>query len=437
MLNPKGQQMKNPIQPDCCDTSGFAPEHLNQSCFCITLDRNELGRELDTAASEPGFHDRIAANQPHLFSNVPVFLPARALMAMQDIVAAIEQVAQIPSYKATVLGWAPPIAQHDLGPQGALMGYDFHLSDEAPKLIEVNTNAGGAFLNALLAQAQTLCCAGRVHVADDSLVAGFEAAVIAMFRAEWQRQRDAAPLRRIAIVDDAPQDQYLYPEFVLAQQTLARHGMDALICDPQTLTFRDGGLYFGDLLVDLVYNRLVDFTLSEPRHAALRAAYQASAVVVTPNPHTHALLAHKRNLTVLSDPVALAAIGVPPTLAARLQSIPQTRLVTPENAAALWQDRRQLFFKPVSGHGGKAVYRGDKLTKSVWADITQADYVAQAMATPSTRMIQLDGVPTPRKVDLRLYTYAAHPLLVAARVYQGQTTNFRTPGGGFAPVLTV
>jgi hypothetical protein len=27
--------------------------------------------------------------------------------------------------------------------------------------------------------------------------------------------------------------------------------------------------------------------------------------------------------------------------------------------------------------------------------------------------------------------------LIAARLWQGQTTNFRTPGGGFAPVLTV
>jgi len=27
-------------------------------------------------------------------------------------------------------------------------------------------------------------------------------------------------------------------------------------------------------------------------------------------------------------------------------------------------------------------------------------------------------------------------LLYAARMYQGQTTNFRTPGGGFAPVFT-
>lgn len=39
------------------------------------------------------------------------------------------------------------------------MGYDFHLGEDGPRLIEVNTNAGGAFLNALLARAQRACCA--------------------------------------------------------------------------------------------------------------------------------------------------------------------------------------------------------------------------------------------------------------------------------------
>lgn len=429
--------MTDAVQPHSCGTSEFAHEHLNQTCFCITLDPRELSQALDTASGQPGFRDRIAANQPHLFSNVPVFLPAPALHAMQDVVAAIEEVAQIPSYRASVMGWAPAIAHLDHGPQGALMGYDFHLSDEAPKLIEVNTNAGGAFLNALLAQAQTLCCVERVNVANEDLAEMFEAAVIAMFRAEWQRQRGMAPLRRIAIVDDVPMDQYLYPEFVLAQKLLARHGIDAVICDPQVLSLREGGLFLGNLPVDLVYNRLVDFTLAEPNHSALSDAYATGAVVVTPNPNNHAMLAHKRNLTILSNPSALADLGVSPALVARLHSIPQTRMVTPENADQLWQTRRQLFFKPVSGHGGKAVYRGDKLTKSVWADITRTDYVAQALASPSQRMILLDGVPTPRKVDVRLYTYAAQPLLVAARIYQGQTTNFRTPGGGFAPVLLV
>ena len=159
--------------------------------------------------------------------------------------------------------------------------------------------------------------------------------------------------------------------------------------------------------------------------------------MVTPNPHNHALLANKRNLTLLSDPVALDAFGLSAQMRQRLAGIPRTRLVSPENAEALWDGRKGLFFKPVSGHGSKAVYRGDKLTKSVWSDIARGDYVAQAFAAPGQRMIKLEGLPTARKMDVRLYTYEAQPLLVAARLYQGQTTNFRTPGGGFAPVLIV
>ncbi len=39
------------------------------------------------------------------------------------------------------------------------------------------------------------------------------------------------------------------------------------------------------------------------------------------------------------------------------------------------------------------------------------------------------------KVDVRNYAYDGTVQLLAARLYQGQTTNFRTPGGGFAPVF--
>ena len=52
-------------------------------------------------------------------------------------------------------------------------------------------------------------------------------------------------------------------------------------------------------------------------------------------------------------------------------------------------------------------------------------------------MVRIDGVDTPRKMDVRLYTYRGQVLLAAARLYQGQTTNFRTEGGGFAPVLPI
>jgi len=40
------------------------------------------------------------------------------------------------------------------------------------------------------------------------------------------------------------------------------------------------------------------------------------------------------------------------------------------------------------------------------------------------------------KADVRCFASEAGVLLFAARLYQGQTTNMRTPGGGFAAVLT-
>ena len=96
-----------------------------------------------------------------------------------------------------------------------------------------------------------------------------------------------------------------------------------------------------------------------------------------------------------------------------------------------------MFFKPAGGHGSKAVYRGDKLTKGVWEEIIRGGYVAQEYAAPGERMIKLDGTPERRKTDVRLYNYDGQILLIAARLYQGQTTNFRTPGGGFAPVFAI
>ena len=41
-----------------------------------------------------------------------------------------------------------------------------------------------------------------------------------MFRNEWSLVRGDAPLKTIAIVDEQPESQYLYPEFLLAQKTV-------------------------------------------------------------------------------------------------------------------------------------------------------------------------------------------------------------------------
>ena len=168
-----------------------------------------------------------------------------------------------------------------------------------------------------------------------------------------------------------------------------------------------------------------------------RGADEDGAAVLTPTPHNHATLADKRNLTLLTDASRLRDWGVPETARADLARIPKAVLVTSDNADNLWQRRKSLFFKPVAGHGGKAVYRGDKLTRSTWVDILGAAYIAQDFAAPGERMIKLGDETVSRKVDVRLYTYAGQKLLAVARLYQGQTTNFRTEGGGFASVFFI
>lgn len=117
-----------------------------------------------------------------------------------------------------------------------------------------------------------------------------------------------------------------------------------------------------------------------------------------------------------------------------IAAVPSTELVTPENREAMWAARRQLFFKPAAGFGSKASYRGDKLTRRVWNEIAGGIYVAQEIVAPSERWVKSEADPL--KVDIRCYAYRGEALMYAARMYRGQTTNFRTPGGGFAPVVS-
>jgi hypothetical protein len=149
------------------------------------------------------------------------------------------------------------------------------------------------------------------------------------------------------------------------------------------------------------------------------------------------LYADKRNLTLLCDAAFLRETGIDEeAMATLLAAIPRTEIMTDANRGALWAKRRELFFKPAAGYGSKAAYRGDKLTKRVWEEMAQGTYVAQALVAPSERHVLGDPAPTALKADVRCYAYAGEIKLVAARLYQGQTTNFRTPGGGFAPVFT-
>ena len=401
---------------------------LNNDCQCVVLDKNALRNAL---SGVDGVYAMIVEERPHLLAESAVFVSRHDVDQQRALIAAVEKVVAMPSYQARVLASAPDIAGFIPKAHSVFFGYDFHLSANGSQLIEINTNAGGALINAVVARTQTACCGITATPSP-------EQAFVEMFINEWRAERGNVPLTTIAIVDENPQGQYMLPEFLLFRQLFGQHQIQAVICDPSALTLDGDGLKVDGVVIDLVYNRLTDFAFSDPANQVLRAAYLASAVVVTPHPRAHALYADKRNLALLTDADALQELGVDAeTRAILLAGIAHTAVVKPEAAETLWANRKQLFFKPAKGYGSKAAYRGDKLTQRVFAEILQQDYVAQQWVRPSERHLAVAGLATDFKLDLRHYVYQGQTQLLSARLYQGQTTNFRTPGGGFAQVLVV
>ncbi len=419
---------------DCAPRAPLTADQLNDTCFCVSVDPEALRRELERLLPGDATEGSLALSHPHLFASLPVYVPRSIIEQMASVIAAIEKVTALANYRSTVIGWAPEIARMDPGSLGGLLGFDFHLTADDAHLIEINTNPGGVLLTAILARAQRICMPTQMQSATD--LSSIEADVMRVIEAEWKQQRGPLPLKSIAIVDDSPSQQYLYPEFLLFQVLFQKHGYHAEICSPDALEYTDGQLRLHGEAVDMVYNRLTDFALEESRNSLLRAAYVAGEVVVSPNPHAHALYADKRNLILLCDSSFLAQAGASlQGIAVLAKSIPATQLVTSTNRDYLWAHRSRFFFKPAAGYGGKAAFRGDKLTRRVWDEIAAGTFIAQELVKPSERQTSSDSKPL--KVDIRCYAYQGKALSYAARMYQGQTTNFRTPFGGFAPVLTV
>jgi hypothetical protein len=229
---------------------------LNRDCRCISIDREALAREYARFSAAGGL-TRVPGDEATLFASVPVYLAPEQAQGMREIILAVERAAASPVYRARVLGNAKAIAAHEVATKSVFMGYDFHLSDEGPKLIEINTNAGGPLLNLLLAKAQRACC--NEAVVKQANLEQVEADFIESFRSEWRLARGTQELRTIAIVDDEPERQFLYPEFILFRELLRRAGYDASVVAADALRFESGALWHGEQKVDLVYNRLAVF----------------------------------------------------------------------------------------------------------------------------------------------------------------------------------
>ncbi len=405
---------------------------LNEACYCWPVERGDIVQTIIPQTPDVDMQ-ALLSERLHYFANTGSFISTTLLFEMTEQIQAIEEVIKLPTYREAVRRQNKNYADHDDRVNengqghtaGAFMGYDFHITEEGPRLIEINSNAGGAFI------------VNMIETALEASDGAFDKAVADMFRSEWRAAGRRTRLKTIAIIDTKPSEQYHYPDMCLAKALLERQGFHVVIDDPSAFTLKDGRLYHADGVIDLIYNRLTDFSLTEPDNRVIKEAYLGNAAVVTPALHHHALFADKRNLITLSNEGLLKDLGATQRQLDALKTIPKTRRVTPDNADDIWASRKGLFFKPQDGFGSRGAFRGAKLTKKVWGEILEGGYIAQTRVVPPMRAVTVEGEKTSLKFDVRVYTYEGKPLLLAARIYQGQTTNLRTVGGGLAVVKPI
>lgn len=284
------------------------------------------------------------------------------------------------------------------------MSYDFHInSDGQPELIEINTNA--SFL-ALGLELYTF-----LNLSNPAGPFG-ENELAAMFSQELKLCASAK--NSVAIIDDSPPEQRLFAEFLIYKHILEKHGIDSDIFD---ITEVDNFKKFG-----LVYNRYTDFYLQDEKSAKIKELYNSGELNLSPNPFEYFLLADKQRMLDWSRQNEIA----------KPSSLLQIYDMATEDKNLIWNERKKLFFKPKNSFGGKQAYKGASISRKVFDEVTNANFIAQQLSVPSEIAVEIDSVKQQFKYDLRCFAYRDELQLIVARIYQGQMTNLKTPGGGFA-----
>jgi hypothetical protein len=319
------------------------------------------------------------------------------------------------------------MTQHGLrdpGNMAVMMSYDYHInSDGHLKLIEVNTNASFLLLGWEMYKARGL----------ENPVADFGPE---RWKADISEELDqharlfgkTVPANpQLSVIDNRPQDQRLYLEFLIAREWMREQGFAADIRDlPDTLK---------DPRPDFVYNRSTDFYFQTPESAHLRQAFLDGSVCFSPNPHEYLLMADKERMIEWSQPGGLDAFPIPDgsrrSLQATLLGCEDLNASTAED---LWARRKILFFKPKREFGSKRAFRGASISRKLFDELLSHNMIAQEYVPAPEVTFETPEGPQNFKYDLRCYAYGDRLEGVVARLYQGQVTNLKTPYGGFAPV---
>ena len=293
-----------------------------------------------------------------------------------------------------------------------LLGFDFHLSETGPKLIEINNNAGGLFVGD----------AGWLQQPEiDALPGYLEERLQAMFPDSWQS---------LAIMDEAVETQFMYPEMQAYAALLRQQGRDVAVVSPQDIIRRENALYVKDKMIQGLYNRHTDFYLESAALAHIRHALLAGQVELNPYPRSYALLGNKSRMADWwKDGLLESCLPSDDVMLIR-DVVPEVRLLKDYSLEQAWLERKQWVFKPMASHAGKGVVLGKSMSRKRFAQLDRENTVMQRFIPAS--VVEHDAISY--KFDIRLFMCGASLVAIAGRLWRGQITNFREEGSGWTSI---
>lgn len=281
--------------------------------------------------------------------------------------------------------------------------FDFHYTEEMGlKLIEINTNAS-LYLPIILQR-----CAQGDHCIPPQFDKLFESFV------------EAFELKKgdgISIFDEAPENEGLYFEFLIFKEWLTQKGFDVNIVSCES---------YSSEAKENIYNRYTDFYFDNDISKQMKSDYINRTRRFSPNPREYFLMADKKRQMTLKKFLNPAVSGI----------IPESKLFSEfESKDDIWAQRKKYFFKPSQSFGSKGVYSGRGISRKAFDNLYGPNIMAQENCPAGKRKFKYEGQEVEMKFDLRFFTFNGEIQNYAARIYQGQATNMRTPLGGIAPIL--
>lgn len=300
---------------------------------------------------------------------------------------------------------------------GVSMSYDFHIhqnENQLPsiELIEINTNASFLALGLEMYEFLKLDTHLNHQISEFS-----QNELVQMFINENKLSNNST--LNLSILDENPIQQKLYLEFLIYQNILRNNNIECMISDiSQSQDWENSSL---------IYNRYTDFYLQEEKSKKLKDLFNSGSINLTPHPYEYFLLADKERFIDWS----LQSEITPP------KSLLATYDLGKTDKEKTWSERKNLFFKPKNAFGSKQVYKGASMSRKVFDEVSNSNFIAQKISPAPEVEFDFDNTLQKYKYDLRCYAYQDQLQLIVARIYQGQTTNLRSAGGGFACVKVV